>query len=147
MHSTSRFNPPNIFARRLKSLLSMAAAMAFLTGGCQTSRGEFSEIVEGRLEDGDTTLDQGERYDAFEFDGRKGQRLVAECESGDFDPVLHLLDANDRPIAYNDDTRFGTTTASLKERIETTGKYRLVVRAHQPPGEGAYRLRVELRTE
>ena len=115
--------------------------------GCASSGGAFSENIEGRLEEGDAILDHGERYDAFEFDALSGQRLVAECESADFDPVLHLLDSDDRPIAYNDDLRFGVTTAGLSEKIEKTGKYRIVVRAHEPPGEGAYRLRVELRGE
>lgn len=136
------------FFRPLKAAraLSIFVAMLFMIG-CSSSRGDFKELIEGRLEEGDAMLDQGERYDAFEFDAKAGQRLVAECESGDFDPVLHLLDAQDRPIAYNDDLRFGVTTARISERIENSGKYKIVVRAHEPPGEGAYRLKVELRAE
>ncbi|NLE48317.1 MAG: hypothetical protein GX614_07945 [Sandaracinaceae bacterium] len=131
---------------RFLILLALSLLIPELSA-CTRPVREFSETIEGRLEEGDTTLDQGERYDAFEFEAAPGQRLIAECESEAFDPVLHLLDARDRPLAYNDDLRFGTTTARLNELLEEGGIYRIVIRAHEPPGEGAYRLRVQLRSE
>ena len=46
----------------------------------------------GRLEDGDTTLETGEFYDSYEFEGAPGQHVSIELRSTAFDTYLILQD-------------------------------------------------------
>jgi hypothetical protein len=127
--------------------MRLATGFLVFALGCQPSTAkEFEDVIEGALEEGDARLDDGSLYDAFELHARKGQRLTAELTSEDFDPTLHLLDAEDEPIAVNDDARFGVTAAKLDEPIPADGKYKLLLMAQGETKRGAYRLEVRLRT-
>ncbi len=82
----------------------------------------FGDPVREQLTSKDKTLDDGSYYHLYEFRARRGQRLVIELSSSDFEPYLTLFDRDGteiistRGVAANAN---GPRTA----RIEITAPY------------------------
>jgi hypothetical protein len=105
-------------------------------------------IVNGRI-------DKSEDWDVFRFEGRAGDRIVAEVQArrldSPLDSVLKLTDAAGRPLAFNDDHEdkgSGLKTHHADSLILATlpadGAYYLHLGDAQRQGgaEYAYRLRI-----
>ncbi len=103
----------------------------------------FGATVEGALSEDDGSNLGGRRADAYTFQGRAGQRVVATLSSDDFDTYLDLYagDGDDRYVVDSDDDGAGEGTNSrLSYTLTEDGPYTLEARAFTEDGEGDYTL-------
>lgn len=81
----------------------------------------------------------------FKFTAQPGQRIAIEVLArrigSSLDPMLRLLDARGRELAFNDDTPGLSGDASLVHTFKDAGEYILELRDIKY-GAGAYRLRI-----
>ncbi len=95
----------------------------------------------GTLGRGDSTLDDGEYLDVYEFSGRPGQRVTIDLRSNDFDTYL-ILEVPNGDQQENDDAE-DTTDSLLVTDITESGTYRIGVTSYEPGESGAYRLTID----
>ncbi|MXO72418.1 pre-peptidase C-terminal domain-containing protein [Alteraurantiacibacter buctensis] len=113
------------------------------TGGAQVAAGAAGDIVLGQsldatLADGDETISSGEFTDFYNFEGRRGERLVFDMTSAEFDTYLSLQYPSGGQ-EDNDDRAGGETTDSrLVVTLPEDGTYRLMATSYQPGESGAY---------
>ncbi len=103
----------------------------------------FGETVEGALSDEDGSNAGGQKADAYTFQGRAGQRVVATMSSDDFDTYLDLYagEGGGRYIVDSDDDGAGEGTNSrLTYTLTEDGEYTLEARAFSEDGAGDYSL-------
>lgn len=125
-------------------LMLSAAALASLPGSpapAQPAAPPWS--ADGQLEDSDSALEDGYRYDEHALRLEAGRRYRISAESDAFDTRIQLFRAGEgEPVAENDD--FGE---SLNSRIAYTpgesGDYVLRVLAFGAAERGAYRASAE----
>ncbi|MEL6606579.1 MAG: tetratricopeptide repeat protein, partial [Cyanobacteria bacterium J06614_10] len=98
--------------------------------------------VEGTLVDGGARLNDGSLYDIHLFEGQAEQIVRITLNSNEFDTFLILQDASGEELARNDDGS-DRTNAEIIFRLPTTEQYRIVAKAYDANGKGAYRLIVE----
>jgi CHAT domain-containing protein/Flp pilus assembly protein TadD len=103
--------------------------------------------VEGVLEAGDATLDDGSLYDIHPIEGQARQAITIRLESNDFDTYLMLIDSEGQEIAANDDVSSSTTNSQLAVTLPADGTYGVVANALDESGRGGYRLMVSVMTE
>jgi len=84
----------------------------------------------------------------FRFRAQKGQRItvevVAQRLGSALDPVLRLLDAQGRPLAFNDDATGLGADARLTHRFTAAGEYVLELRDATYQGGERHRYRLRL---
>jgi hypothetical protein len=99
--------------------------------------------VVGRLEAGDELRAEGGLQDAWEFEARGGDDIVAELRSTDFDAYLELYGPDGALLAQDDDGLGDGTNSLITAHLEQAGRYRLVARGFsEKEGEGLYELAV-----
>lgn len=81
----------------------------------------------------------------YVIEAEAGDVLAIIVTSGDFDPVLSLLDANGEEVAVNDDFG-GTLNSRIVYRVATAGEYTIVARSFDGRG-GDYALEVRPATD
>jgi hypothetical protein len=114
-------------------------SLLFVTG-CY---GEVHEVHEGRLEQGDTVLEQdGSLYDSYEFKAKEGYVIVIDVESSDFDAYAHLMDADGNQLAHNDDAAEGSTNARVEFTAPASGTYFALANTFHGNSTGAYKLTI-----
>jgi hypothetical protein len=101
----------------------------------------LNETVTGALAQGDATLDSGEFYDTYSFNGRRGQTVTIEMASAEIDTYLILLTPSGE-TQQNDDGIPGTTNSRLTWTLPASGEYTIVATSYAPGERGAYTLRV-----
>ncbi len=84
----------------------------------------------GRLESGDLTRPDGGLQDAWEFEARAGDDVVAELRSTAFDTYLELYGPDGALLAEDDDGLGEGTNSLIAAHLERAGRYRLMVRAY-----------------
>ncbi|WP_296819727.1 PPC domain-containing protein [Brevundimonas sp.] len=98
--------------------------------------------AEGSLLDGDAEDDYGQRYDAFAFNARAGDRLEAIARSQAFDTVIEIgqidADTGFSQVAYDDDGLGEGTDSRARWVAPSDGAYELRVRAYDGVSQGAY---------
>lgn len=97
----------------------------------------------GRLEDGDTTLQSGELYDSYDFEGSPGQRVTIDLRSTAFDTYLILQDPAGEQ-AENDDAADDSDLGHSRVEADLTeaGTYRVLVTSYESGESGAYTLSI-----
>jgi hypothetical protein len=96
--------------------------------------------VNGRLQEGDRTLqNSGEFSDAYLVEGRPGQTLVVEMNSGDFDTYL-LVRTPGGESFDNDDDNGSSDRSRLEVPMREAGRYRVVATSYRRGETGAYTL-------
>ncbi|MEM6424158.1 MAG: CHAT domain-containing protein [Cyanobacteria bacterium P01_D01_bin.128] len=98
--------------------------------------------VEGVLETGDRTLDDGSLYDLYPFLGEADQSVTVRMVSDDFDTYVLLIDPDGQVIAENNDAQPDETHSALTLPLPATGTYQVVANALDETGRGAYRLTI-----
>ncbi|MFG6094039.1 CHAT domain-containing protein [Leptothoe sp. ISB3NOV94-8A] len=98
--------------------------------------------VEGTLQDGDDTLESGRFYDSYEFSGQANQTVTILLESEAFDPYLILEDDQGDRIATNNDVSSVNSNAALVIALPAAARYRVITRAQDTKGQGAYQLTI-----
>ncbi len=96
---------------------------------------------QGTLARGDDRLGSGEFFDAFRFQGRRGQRVAINVDSSDFDTYVIINTPSGEQID-NDDREPGNLNAGLERVLPADGEYRVMVTSYRPNETGAYRLSV-----
>ena len=115
------------------------------TGGAQVAAAAAGDIALGQqlsasLAQGDETISSGEFTDFYNFEGRRGERLVFDMTSSEFDTYLSLQYPSGGQ-EDNDDRAGGETTNSrLVVTLPEDGTYRLMATSYQPGESGAYQI-------
>ncbi|HEX6913503.1 MAG TPA: PPC domain-containing protein, partial [Longimicrobium sp.] len=126
----------------MKHLWLPLAAAALAAGTASAQRPLVpGEITRGTLGSSDPRSDRGSYYDTYTFQGRRGEIVIVQMESRDFDAYLHLGTARRgtwRELAYDDDGGDGRN-ARLQLELPDDGTY--TVRASSlSRSTGAYTL-------
>lgn len=124
----------------MKTLLLLPVAAAVLAAGAAHAQRPIvpGEFTHGRLTRSDPRTPNDRPYDEYVFAARRGERVVVEMESDDFDAYLYLgtrTRAGFRELARDDDGGDGTDSR-LRITIPDDGRY--VIRAsalHDRTGE------------
>jgi hypothetical protein len=93
----------------------------------------------GSLAGGDETLTSGEFVDYFTVDGRRGEALVVDLTSREFDPYL-IVRGPDGEQLDNDDFEGDRTRSLISLDATLDGEYTVMVTSCQPGESGAYTL-------
>lgn len=101
-----------------------------------------ARLEQGTLAAGDDTLRSGEYADAYRFDGRPGQHVRLDVNSGEFDTYLMLIDPNGEHTE-NDDAEGLVGHSVIEADITEVGTYRVVVTSYKPGEAGAYELTMD----
>lgn len=115
------------------------------TGSAQVAAAAAGDLSLGQqldatLAQGDETISSGEFTDFYNFEGRRGERLVFDMTSSEFDTYLSLQYPSGGQ-EDNDDRAGGETTDSrLVVTLPEDGTYRLMATSYQPGESGAYRI-------
>lgn len=84
-------------------------------------------------------LDGGGYTDAYEFDGRKGDRVVLEMRSSDFDTYLRLVPPDGAHID-SDDAGDDQTRSRIELTLAESGSYQVIATSYEDKETGAYAL-------
>ncbi|MDQ8028183.1 MAG: PPC domain-containing protein [Brevundimonas sp.] len=99
----------------------------------------IGEEVRGELTETDGRSANGNRADAYRFNGREGQRVRIDMTSSAFDTYVELFDENQTSLATDDDGGPEGTNSRLIFTLPRTGSYVIEARAFSD-STGAYRL-------
>jgi len=95
----------------------------------------------GELRSGDTTLDTGEFYDLFRFQGSAGQEVVIDLTSDQVDPYL-ILRAPDAETEQNDDFEGSARRSVIATTLDQDGEYVIYVTTYAADESGTYSLTI-----
>lgn len=101
------------------------------------------QTVEGQLTSADPAGLRARKspYHVWILDGRRGQRLVLDLRSSEFDAYLVLRDSDGFVIGSDDDGG-GNNNARLHTVLPRDGQYRIIVTAYRDSSLGHYELTV-----
>jgi hypothetical protein len=101
-----------------------------LTGGIvpagQVASIAFGQMMQGRLEQGDQTMNDGTYADVWTFQGTGGQTVTIDVRSDEFDTYGQLLNASGDRLAEDDDSG-GSTNSRITFALPASGQYQIVV--------------------
>ena len=96
--------------------------------------------VRGTLAAGDSRLQDGSLYDAYNFEGEAGELIRIRLTSREFDTYLILLAPDGSSIATNDD--FLGTDSWIALELPQTGSHQVIVNSYATAERGSYQLTV-----
>ena len=102
----------------------------------------MGSVVTGRLGLGSPTVQDGRPAEAWQLDGRAGERVSIVLESDDFDSYLYLAGPGLDGVQTDDDGA-GDLDSLIEITLPTDGTYRVTAAALSAGSSGAYTLRVE----
>ena len=102
----------------------------------------LGSVVTGRLGLGSQTVQDGRPAEAWQLDGRAGDRVSIVLVSGDFDSYLYLAGPGLDGVQTDDDGA-GDLDSMIEIALPADGPYRVVAAALSSGSTGAYTLRVE----
>jgi len=101
-----------------------------VTGGIvppgQVASIAFGQYMQGRLEQGDQTMNDGTYADVWTFQGTGGQTVTIDVRSDEFDTYAQLLNASGDRLAEDDDSG-GSTNSRITFTLPASGQYQIVV--------------------
>ncbi len=86
----------------------------------------YGQMMQGRLEQGDQTMNDGTYADVWTFQGNAGQTITIDVMSDEFDAYAQLLDAAGNRLAEDDDSG-GNLNARITFTLAASGQYQIVV--------------------
>ncbi len=99
----------------------------------------MGQAVQGRLEAGDDTLQDGEFADRYTFRGTRGARIAIDLRGTGLDPYLTLITPTGRQ-EENDDFREGVLDSRLETVLLEDGDYTVIATTYARRETGAYQL-------
>jgi hypothetical protein len=102
-----------------------------------------NQAINGSLARSDPTMQDGQHYDTFTFNGRRGQNVNLELTSSTFDTYMMLLFPSGEGTE-DDDGISGTTNSRITGGLPEDGEYTVVVSSYSAGATGAYSLRMNL---
>ncbi len=116
-----------------------------LTGTGATSSGGAAQagtrVESGALRAGDSTLETGEFYDTYRFQGTAGEEVVIDLRSSEVDPYL-ILRSPDQETEQNDDFEGSAQRSVIARTLDQDGEYTVFVTTYAPEETGAYSLSI-----
>jgi len=101
-----------------------------VTGGIvpagQVASIAFGQMMQGRLEQGDQTMNDGTFADVWTFQGTGGQTVTIDLRSDEFDTYAQLLNAAGDRLAEDDDSG-GNLNSRITFTLPASGQYQIVV--------------------
>ena len=101
-----------------------------VTGGIvppgQVASIAFGQMMQGRLEQGDQTMNDGTYADVWTFQGTGGQTVTIDLQSSEFDTYAQLLNASGDRLAEDDDSA-GNLNSRITFALPASGQYQIVV--------------------
>ena len=101
-----------------------------VTGGIappgQVASIAFGQMMQGRLEQGDQTMNDGTYADVWTFQGTGGQTVTIDLLSDQFDTYAQLLNASGDRLAEDDDSG-GNLNSRITFALPASGQYQIVV--------------------
>jgi hypothetical protein len=101
---------------------------------------EIGQTVGGALSGGDPTLETGEYFDRYTFNGRRGDRVAVELTSSAFDAYTIVRTPSGEQFD-NDDGDNGTDSRQ-QIILPEDGRYEVQVTSYRPGETGSYRFTV-----
>jgi hypothetical protein len=86
----------------------------------------FGQMMQGRLEQGDQTMNDGTYADVWTFQGAGGQTVTIDVRSDEFDTYGQLLNAAGDRLAEDDDSG-GALNSRITFTLPASGQYQIVV--------------------
>lgn len=102
---------------------------------------QIGQAIGGALSGGDETLDSGEYFDRYTFNGRRGERVAVELTSSAFDAYTIVRSPSGEQFD-NDDGDDGTNSRQ-QITLPEDGRYEVQVTSYRPGETGSYRFTVE----
>jgi len=103
---------------------------------------EDSRLHRGELTKDDDTLNSGEFTDRYNFQGKKGERVILDLRSTEFDPYLILISPSGSQ-EENDDHEGDATRSLLSVALAEDGEYSVIATSYAPEATGSYDLRID----
>jgi hypothetical protein len=101
-----------------------------VTGGIvpagQVASIAFGQYMQGRLEEGDQTMNDGTYADVWTFQGTGGHAVTIDVRSDEFDTYGQLLNAAGDRLAEDDDSG-GALNSRITFTLPASGQYQIVV--------------------
>lgn len=99
--------------------------------------------IESSLSETDICQDLGDDFHCEQYlvSGKKGQKIIIEMISKDFDSYLLLLGSDNRKLATNDDMSAYNWDAQIIVDLPQDGKYIVIARSSKSKALGEYRIR------
>jgi hypothetical protein len=95
-----------------------------------------------RLTDRDIPTGEGGFARDYVVELKKGDQVVIDLSSNEFDTVIVLISSDGSTVGSNDDGPDGGTNSLLFARIAETGKYNVRVRTFGIAGDGKFVLKI-----
>jgi hypothetical protein len=113
-------------------------------GGAAADVGAAGDLrrESGTLDQGDETLNGGEYVDYYTFAGRRGEEVIVDLRSADFDPYLILIDP-DEEQQDNDDYEGDVSRSLIRYELPADGEYQVLVTSYAADEVGVYDLSID----
>ena len=124
----------------LGPIVTLAALSLLAVAGAETTEIRPGVTISGTISSDDPLLEDGNHYDAFEFDGVAGQDAVISMESEDLDTYLMICVDSPNPeqaVAEDDDGGEGTNSR-LRISLSEGARYYIIASGFSPEDTGAY---------
>ncbi|MGY6530492.1 MAG: PPC domain-containing protein [Cyanobacterium sp.] len=103
---------------------------------------EHNRMIQDTLSPSDIPTGEGGFARDYYINLARGEQIVIDLTSDEFDTIVVLMKEDGTTIAENDDGPDGTTNSLLFTRIAEDGKYIIRVRSFALSGNGNFNLRV-----
>lgn len=120
----------------------VAQQSPLLGGGYTAERIAMNTPISGQL-DRDSNILPTDRsfFDAYTFEGRRGDRITIEMSSTEVDPFIILLAPDGQNVGQDDDSG-GGSNARLSAALPADGIYTVLANTYQAGETGSYSLRL-----
>jgi len=118
-----------------------AAGAAAVSAPGSSQAPDGSRVERGSLAEGDQTLSGGEFIDVYTVEGRRGQEIVLDLQSREFDPYL-ILRGPGEFSEDNDDFEGSTSRSVIRATFPADGVYRVGVTSYAAAERGAYEVQI-----
>lgn len=103
---------------------------------------EHNRTIQDQLSSNDIPTGEGGFARDYYINLKKGEQIVIDVTSDEFDTVVVLMKEDGTTLGQNDDSPDGTTNSLLFSRIVEDGRYIIRVRSFALSGNGNFNLRV-----
>lgn len=118
------------------------ASVAGNRGGREPAAIALNDMVSGQLNPDSDMLPDGSFFDAYVFEGRRGQQIAVEMMSRDLDSYLILLSKDNDGLYLEDDDSAGELNARLVATLPEDGEYIIIANSFGRGEQGRYELRL-----
>lgn len=130
-------------------IMTMLMPSVWVKANAQSSRQVYNPIpiqhnqtIADQLSPTDIPTGEGGFARDYYINLQRGEQIVIDVTSDEFDTIVILMKEDGTTIAENDDGPDGTTNSLLFSRIMEDGRYIIRVRSFALSGNGNFNLRV-----